>query len=68
MNARTPAGANGEGSAKSVSLVGDTLHVAHTTPKIQTDYLRQRFALSPSVAAVIAGLAFTAPETWRAGR
>lgn len=63
-----PAEANGEGSAKDVSLVGDTFHVAHRTAEIQTAHLRRRFNLSPAVAAAVAGLAFGQADSWRAAR
>lgn len=65
MNARTPAAANGEGSGKNVSLVGDSFHVAHRTAEIQTAHLRRRFNLTPAVAAVAAGLAYGQADSWR---
>lgn len=64
MNARTPAEANGEGSAKGVSLVGDTLDVAHRTAKIQSARLHRRFVLSPALAAEIAAHLHSVPEHW----
>lgn len=66
MNARTPAEANGEGSAKGVSLVGDAFDVAHRTAEIQSGRLRRRFNLTPAVAAAVAAHCYAVPESWRA--
>lgn len=67
MNVKTP-GAGQRARAFGNVIVGtsDGSEVAHPTAKIQTSHLRQRFNLSPALAAVIAAHAFGTPETWRA--
>lgn len=65
QNVRTPAGANGEGSGKGVCLAADPFQIAPPRLEIQKNHLRSRFGLSPAVAAVVAALAYDAPENWR---
>lgn len=65
-NVRTPAGANGEGSGKSVSLVGDTFQIAPHRSEIQSNRLRSRYGLTPETAALVARLCFETPEHWSA--
>lgn len=63
-NVRTPAGANGEGSGKSVGLVGDTFQIAPHHSEIQSNRLRSRYGLTPEMAAIIAAMAYGKPEHW----
>ena len=65
-NVRTPAGGNGEGSGKSVSLVGDTFQIAPSLHEIQSNRLRSRYGLTPETAALVARLCFDTPEHWSA--
>ena len=64
-NDRTPAGANGEGSGRSVCLGADTFQIAPRPLEIQTSRIRSRVAVSHAVAAVIASHAFGIAEGWR---
>jgi hypothetical protein len=67
QNVRTPAGVNGEGSGKGVSLVGcDTLQIAPHTSEIQSNRLRSRYGLTPEMAAVVAAMVYGKPEHWSA--
>ena len=69
MNVKTPGAGRRTGAFGNV-IVGtsDTSEIAHPAAKIQTEHLRQRFNLSPAVAAVIAAHAFAVSETWRASQ
>lgn len=67
-NDRTPAGANGEGSGKSVCLAADTFQIAPSPTEIQIARLRVRFDFSPSVAAVRAQHCYGVAESWRGAR
>lgn len=67
-NVRTPAGVNDEGSGKCVGLVGDTFQIAPHRSEIQKNHLRTRFGLSPSMAAVVADIAFPKVEHWTGAR
>jgi len=69
MNGKTPGAGRRTGAFESV-IVGtsDASDLAHPTAKIQSEHLRQRFNLSPSVAATVAALAFNVPENWRGAR
>lgn len=42
--------------------------LAHTAPEIQARHLRRRFGLSAHLAAAIADLAFTHPDSWQGAR
>jgi len=66
VNDRTPAGANGEGSGKSVCLAADTFQIASTPAQVQIARLQKRFDFSPSVAAAVAALAYPQADTWGA--
>lgn len=64
-NVRTPAGGNGEGSGKGVSLVGcDTLQIAPHHSEIQRNRLRSRYGLTAEMAATVAAMAYGQPEHW----
>lgn len=65
QNDRTPAG-QGEGSGKSVGLVGDTFQIAPHRSEIQTNRLRSRYGLTPEMAAIVAAMAYAVPEHWSA--
>ncbi|GJE14441.1 hypothetical protein FOHLNKBM_5516 [Methylobacterium longum] len=67
-NDRTPAGANGEGSGKSVCLAADTFQIAFRPLEIQTARVLSRVSVSDSVAAAIASLAYPQVDSWRASR
>ena len=64
QNDRTPAGANGEGSGKSVCLAADLFQISPRPSEIQTKRILSRIAVSQSVAATIAGLAYGSAERW----
>jgi hypothetical protein len=63
-NVRTPAGGNGEGSGKSVSLVGDTFQIAPSPHEIQSNRLRSRYGLTAEMAATVAAMVYGQPEHW----
>ncbi|MCP1551642.1 hypothetical protein J2W76_004966 [Methylorubrum zatmanii] len=65
-NVRTPAGANGEGSGKSVGLHGDTFQIAPHRSEIQSNRLRSRYGLTPETAALVAAMVYAVPEHWSA--
>ena len=65
-NVRTPARANGGGSGKGVSLVGDTFQIAPHRSEIQNNRLRSRYGLTAETAALVARLCFDTPEHWSA--
>lgn len=67
-NDRTPAGANGEGSGKSVCLAADTFQIAFRPHEIQTNRVLSRVAVSHSVASAIAALAYPQIDSWRGAR
>lgn len=66
-NVRTPAG-QGEGSGKGVCLAADPFQIAPHRSEIQKNHLRTRFGLSPSMAAVLADIAFPKVEHWSVAR
>ncbi|MCJ2023931.1 hypothetical protein [Methylobacterium sp. J-067] len=69
MNVKTPGACQRTRAfGNGVVFAADPSEIAHPASKIQTDHLRQRFNLSPAVAAVIAAHAFAVAETWRASQ
>lgn len=66
MNGKTPAGGTARAFGNVIPGRADASDLAPRPLQIQTTRLRERFGLTPAVAAATAALAYPNTDTWAA--